>query len=162
MASKPQLTHVALWARNVARSVAFYERYCGLGVVHDRRDDGSRVVWVGAGARPRFVIVLIEGTVESSPPSFAHFGFSCRSRAEVDERGAMAGAEGILQLEPRDGGPVVGYYCIVRDPDGNSVEFSCGQAIDPGPAAAPKARPVKRPAKVRRDRPPRKRPRRSR
>jgi hypothetical protein len=28
-------------------------------------------------------------------------------------------------------GPVVGYFCIVSDPDGNQVEFSYGQPIDP-------------------------------
>ena len=34
---------------------------------------------------------------------------------------------------PRDAGPIVGYYCIVNDPDGNLVEFSHGQSLGPGP-----------------------------
>ena len=43
----------------------------------------------------------------------------------------MARADGLLEVPPHDGGPVVGYYCVVRDPDGNHVEFSYGQPIDP-------------------------------
>jgi catechol 2,3-dioxygenase-like lactoylglutathione lyase family enzyme len=125
---------VALWTADIQRSVDFYRKYCGLEVVHDRNEaDGGRVVWVGEHKRPRFVIVLIKRPVaRSAPNSFAHFGFSCRSREEVDERASLARADEILELAPRDAGPIVGYFCMIRDPDGNSVEFSFGQAIDPG------------------------------
>jgi catechol 2,3-dioxygenase-like lactoylglutathione lyase family enzyme len=135
MQDKPHLTHVALWSADLDRSVAFYRKHCGLDVVHERGGaDGGRVVWVGENPhRPRFVIVLIERRAATGPPgSFAHFGFSCATRADVDRHADTARAEGILELEPHDAGPVVGYYCIVRDPDGNSVEFSYGQTIDPG------------------------------
>ena len=53
------------------------------------------------------------------------------SRADVDAIAARARAAGILRQEPRDAGPVVGYFCIVEDPDRNWVEFSFGQPIDP-------------------------------
>ena len=43
----------------------------------------------------------------------------------------VARADGMLELEPRDAGPIVGYFCMLRDPDGNSVEFSFGQALGP-------------------------------
>lgn len=134
MAGRPHLTHVALWAADIERSVDFYRRFCGLEIVHDRHEDGSgRVVWVGESQRPRFVIVLIERpSTPSAASSFAHFGFSCQSRDEVDRYAAAAREAGILDMEPRDAGPVVGYFCIVRDPDRNSVEFSYGQTIDPG------------------------------
>ena len=142
--SRPHLTHVALWTSDIQRSVDFYRKYCGLEVVHDRNEaDGGRVVWVGERKRPRFVIVLIKRPVaHSAPNSFAHFGFSCRSREEVDERAALGRDDGILELEPRDAGPIVGYFCMIRDPDGNSVEFSFGQAIDP--RAFERARPIRR------------------
>ena len=135
MPDKPHLTHVALWSADLDRSVAFYRKHCGLVVVHRRGGaDTGRVVWVGESRhRPRFVIVLIERRSTTGPPgSFAHFGFSCATRAEVDRHAHAARSEGILEMEPHDAGPVVGYYCIVRDPDGNSVEFSYGQTIDPG------------------------------
>ena len=59
------------------------------------------------------------------------------SREDVDEIGARARKEGILERVPADGGPIVGYFCIVRDPDGNLVEFSFGQSIKP--AALPRS-----------------------
>jgi hypothetical protein len=36
-----------------------------------------------------------------------------------------------LREGPIDAGPVVGYLCIVEDPDRNWVEFSFGQPINP-------------------------------
>jgi len=42
-----------------------------------------------------------------------------------------ARGDGILREGPRDAGPVVGYFCVVEDPDGNWVEFSFGQPINP-------------------------------
>jgi catechol 2,3-dioxygenase-like lactoylglutathione lyase family enzyme len=131
---RPHLTHVALWTADIERSIGFYRELCELVIVHDRKENGDRVVWVGERKeRPRFVIVLIARPFERrEPSSFAHFGFSCRTRSEVDRRAALARGRGVLELEPRDGGPVVGYFCILRDPDGNAVEFSYGQTIDPG------------------------------
>ena len=144
--ARPHLTHVALWAADIERSIEFYRTYCELEIVHERTEpDGGRVVWVGERkVRPRFVIVLIRRPTESSAPnSFAHFGFSCASRGDVATRAEKARAGGVLELEPRDAGPIVGYFCMLRDPDGNSVEFSFGQAIDTPPSPT-RARRIKR------------------
>ena len=40
-------THIALQIQDIDKSIDFYERYCGMQVVHDRQDDGMRVVWLG-------------------------------------------------------------------------------------------------------------------
>jgi catechol 2,3-dioxygenase-like lactoylglutathione lyase family enzyme len=161
MVPKPHLTHIALWTQDMDRAIDFYRRFCSLEIVHDRREPNSvRVVWVGeTRTRPRFVIVLIEGTFDrSAPNSLAHFGFSCASREDVDRRAAEAREEGVLEMEPRDAGPIVGYYCIVNDPDGNSVEFSFGQTIDPGFFRKTTMRETRRAARVGGRKPPRKRP----
>ena len=56
---KPVLTHVALGVGDLDRTIAFYERYAKLQVVHDRNDDGTRVVWLGEHIEaPTFVLVL--------------------------------------------------------------------------------------------------------
>jgi hypothetical protein len=34
-----------------------------------------------------------------------------------------------------DGGPIVGYFVMVRDPSGNVCEFSFGQPVDPAEIA---------------------------
>lgn len=133
VASKPKLTHVALRASDLERSVAFYAKYAGLVVAHEREEDGTRVVWLAERAEdPSFVFVLIPMAHSAGErPGLHHFGFSVESRAAVDAVAARARAEGLLREGPRDAGPVVGYFCIVEDPDRNWVEFSFGQPIDP-------------------------------
>jgi catechol 2,3-dioxygenase-like lactoylglutathione lyase family enzyme len=130
----PHLTHVALFVRDPARTVDFYQRFVGLHVVHDRTDDGVRVVWLSEREHdPDFVIVAIAmpPAAAGEPPRMAHFGYDLASRAAVDEIAARAQAEGVLAQAPADAGPIVGYFCLLRDPDGNLVEFSHGQPINP-------------------------------
>jgi catechol 2,3-dioxygenase-like lactoylglutathione lyase family enzyme len=129
-----RLTHVALFVRDVERTVDFYARFAGLHVVHDRVDDAVRVVWLSEQAEdPSFVIVAINlppGDL-TVPPRMAHFGYDLPSRAAVDAVAARAQAEGLLVQGPADAGRIVGYFCMLRDPDGNLVEFSHGQPISP-------------------------------
>jgi catechol 2,3-dioxygenase-like lactoylglutathione lyase family enzyme len=134
MTAQPHLTHVALFVSDPGRTVDFYQRFVGLHVVHDRTDEGIRVVWLSERERdPEFVIVAIAAPPadEGVPPHMAHFGYDVPSRAVVDEIAARAEKEGILEEGPLDAGDIVGYLCIVRDPDGNLVEFSHGQPINP-------------------------------
>ncbi|MBI3770839.1 MAG: VOC family protein [Deltaproteobacteria bacterium] len=130
---QPRFTHVALRVKDLARSVAFYGKYAGLVVCHERVDDGTRVVWLAERAEdPAFVFVLIPMPhTEVERPGVHHFGFTLESRAEVDAVAATARHDRILREGPRDAGPVVGYFCVVGDPDGNWVEFSFGQPINP-------------------------------
>lgn len=129
----PRLTHIALRATDLDRSVAFYAKYAGLVVAHEREEDGTRVVWLAERAEdPAFVFVLIPmAHSEGERPGVHHFGFSVASRADVDAIAATARVDGVLREGPRDAGPVVGYFCIVEDPDRNWVEFSFGQPINP-------------------------------
>jgi catechol 2,3-dioxygenase-like lactoylglutathione lyase family enzyme len=131
---RPHLTHVATRSRDVAKSVDFYQRFVGLHVVHDRRDGSVRVVWLSETPHdPSFVLVVIGIPHEEyADRSLAeHFGYDLPSRAAVDELAARGAAEGILLQGPVDAGPIVGYFCMLRDPDGNIVEFSHGQPINP-------------------------------
>ena len=51
------------------------------------------------------------------------------SRDDVDHVAAMAKEEGCLLLGPMYRNEVVGYICVVTDPDGNNVEFSVEQVL---------------------------------
>jgi catechol 2,3-dioxygenase-like lactoylglutathione lyase family enzyme len=131
---KPVLTHLALGVRDLERTIDFYRRHVRLHVVHDRHDGDGRVVWLSERAEePDFVLVLLEVHVDPpvAPSTLMHLGFAVDSRDEVDAAAHAAQREGLLTIPPHDAGPVVGYFCIVRDPDGNQVEFSYGQPIDP-------------------------------
>jgi catechol 2,3-dioxygenase-like lactoylglutathione lyase family enzyme len=123
---------VAILARDVARACSFYQRYAGLVEVHRRTEHDVTVVWLAERDRGReFVIVLIGAPHADpvSPAPLAHLGYAVASREEVDRRAALARVDALLVEEPRDAGPIVGYYCIVKDPDGNLVEFSYGQSL---------------------------------
>jgi catechol 2,3-dioxygenase-like lactoylglutathione lyase family enzyme len=131
---KPVLTHLALGVSDLERTIDFYRRHAKLHVVHDRHDGHARVVWLSERAEdPDFVLVLFQVDAEPpvAPSTLQHLGFAVESRAEVDAAAEAARQEGVLSVPPTYAGPVVGYFCIVRDPDGNQVEFSHGQPIDP-------------------------------
>ena len=131
----PVLTHIALHVRDLEPCIAFYQSYAGLRLIHDRRSDGKRVVWLSEqGKETSFILVLLPGGPgrNQDPEDFSHLGFALESRAAVDAIADRARADGILEWEPRQEPYPVGYYCGVRDPDGNFVEFSYGQPLGPG------------------------------
>ena len=130
---KPILTHVALGVRDLDRTVAFYRKHVRLHLVHERNDAGSRVVWLAERERDvDFVLVLFEVKSEKrGSGTLQHLGFAVGSRAEVDAAAAAGRSDGVLALEPTYAGPIVGYFCLLEDPDGNRVEFSYGQPINP-------------------------------
>ncbi|HYR96674.1 MAG TPA: VOC family protein [Candidatus Binatus sp.] len=130
---RPVLTHLALGVRDLDRTIAFYRKHVRLHVVHERNDNGMRVVWLAEREKDaEFVLVLFEvvGT-PAGPGTLQHLGFAVASREEVDAAAAAGRADGVLTIEPTYAGPIVGYFCIVEDPDGNQVEFSYGQPINP-------------------------------
>jgi catechol 2,3-dioxygenase-like lactoylglutathione lyase family enzyme len=123
------LTHIALPVTDLAASIAFYEKFAGMRVVHRRADDGGEVVWISDGTRP-FVIVLIQSARVPSPlVPIAHLGVGCASRADVDRLAAQARAEGRPVWGPTDSPPPVGYWALISDPDHHTLELSHGQEV---------------------------------
>ena len=141
------LTHIALPVRDLDATLAFYERYTTLVNIHERMDPqtGLRSVWLAnqqdvTEAAARFVIVLICGKLPTAVTgdikeeygflrSISHLGISLDSRDDVDRVAAVAKEEGCLLLGPMYRNEVVGYICIITDPDGNNVEFSVEQVL---------------------------------
>jgi catechol 2,3-dioxygenase-like lactoylglutathione lyase family enzyme len=142
------LTHIALPVRSIAEMKDFYGRYTTMKVISERTDPdtGLSTIWL-ANERDitehgaRFVIVLIEGDIPRGVvgdemeerhgflTSFSHLGISVDSRDEVDRIAALAADEGCLVLGPMYRNEVVGYICLIRDPDGNNIEFSVEQVL---------------------------------
>lgn len=131
----PAFTHLALHVRDLAACIAFYQDYCGMKLVHERSDGDVRVVWLAEPGREKdFIIVLLPGGPgrDQAEGDFSHLGFALESKAAVDAVAARAEAAGCLAWAPRQEAYPVGYYCGLKDPDGNFVEFSYGQPLGPG------------------------------
>jgi len=126
----PRWTHITINVSDLNRSVEFYTSVCGLSIVRDRRLEGRHNVWLGPGTKagedPAFVLVMVEGEVTAR---LDHFGFQCQSRAEVERIAEMGRAQDSLVEPPADLGGVVGYFTMIRDPDGHLVEFTYGQPL---------------------------------
>ena len=142
------LTHIALPVRSLDDTLAFYEKFTTLVRISERHDPDTkmRTAWLAnerditkPGAA-RFVIVLMEGALPKQITgdiveeygfltSIAHLGISLDSRDEVDEVARRADEDGCLVLGPMYRNPDVGYICLIKDPDGNNVEFSVEQVL---------------------------------
>ncbi len=131
----PAFTHLALHVRDLDACLRFYQTCGQMRLTHDRVSDGKRIVWLAEpGKENEFIVVLIPGGPGRNQNSsdFSHLGFALESKEAVDAIADEARAEGILEWEPRQEPYPVGYYCGIRDPDGNFVEFSFGQPLGPG------------------------------
>lgn len=133
------LTHIALHVKNVRACSEFYEQYAGMSVVHRRQGETDDIIWLAEkGKEKEFIIVLIPGGPgrNQQEKDYSHLGFAVESRARVDEIADQARSNGDLFWDIKEEPFPVGYYCGVRDPDGNIVEFSYGQPLGPGADAS--------------------------
>ena len=125
------LTHIALPVSDIDKSIDFYSTYAGMKVINRRVDaeEGISVVLLCDETRP-FVIVLLEtDSVQSVLSPLAHLGVGCPSRKYMDTLCDRARSLGILIQEPKDSGYPVGYWALLSDPDGHTLELSYGQEI---------------------------------
>lgn len=141
MATTPRITHIALHVADLDACVAFYQRFCGMAIVHARAVGEQRILWLAEpGRETDFIFVMMNGgdNLRLAERDYRHFGFALASRDAVDAIAEAGRCEGCLVWPPRDEPFPVGYYCGLRDPNGNYVEFSYGQPLGPGaPALVP-------------------------
>jgi len=120
------ITHIALPVSSIDESIAFYQRYARMEVVHRR----GGVAWISDRTRP-FAIVLMQTSEEiSALKPEAHIGVAFGSKDEVDSLFLSARAEGRVVREPEQYDPPVGYWGYIRDPDGHTLELSYGQKVE--------------------------------
>lgn len=129
------LTHIAMQVSDLQGCIDFYRDFCSMQVIHERPGKGQRIVWMSeVGREQEFIFVLMPGgqPKHTAVADYSHLGFAVDSREAVDAVAERARRAGCLLWEPREEPYPVGYYCGVRDPDGNQVEFSYGQPLGPG------------------------------
>ncbi|MBB1519824.1 VOC family protein [Aquipseudomonas guryensis] len=132
---RPSLTHIALHVPDLQACIDFYEQFCGMRIIHERAGKGSKIVWMAEpGKEHQFIFVIMPGGAERylAADDYSHFGFALDSRQQVDTVAQQAELAGCLIWAPREEPYPVGYYCGLRDPAGNYVEFSYGQPLGPG------------------------------
>lgn len=133
-------THIALRVRDIDASIEWYERHTPLRLLERRSDEFGFGAWLGqptTGDRP-FILVLAQffpatDPFGDSPPAvlapFAHLGIELPTLEAIDEVAAVAEASGSLGMPPTQMPPPIGYICMVKDPDGNNIEFSFDQGV---------------------------------
>ena len=124
------LDHVGLTVHDIEASARFYSEYAGMDIIHERVSNGVAVKWVQMPGQKDFMIVMIQNPdfKAEGTHSLDHFGIHVQSREQVDVIAQRAKKDGCLVIDAYDGGPILGYLCEVRDPDGNVLEFAFDQA----------------------------------
>ena len=133
-------THVALRVNDIDATIVWYTTHTPLTLLARREDEDGYGAWLGHddSVESPFLLVVaqfLEGRdpFGASPHTvlgpFAHLGIELCSREAIDEAAAAAEADGSLAMPPTQMPPPIGYICMVKDPDGNTIEFSYDQGI---------------------------------
>jgi lactoylglutathione lyase len=128
-------THIALHVKDIDATIAWYERFTHLTLLARGEDKDGKNAWLGDASQPDSPFVLVVGQFYEGhdpfapaphPPlgPFAHIGIELPSQAAVDDVAERGRTEGCLAFGPMQMPKQIGYICFLKDPDGNTVEFS--------------------------------------
>ena len=133
-------THLAFKVKDIDASIAWYEKYTHLELLARNEDEFGFGAWLGdrSQADSPFLLVIahfLEGKDPFAPSEhpalgpFGHIGIEVTSHDEIDRLAAAAKEDGCLALGPVQMPAPVGYICFLKDPDGNTIEFSYDQGV---------------------------------
>lgn len=133
-------THIALCVKDIDASIAWYERHTHLKLLARGEDDDGKNAWLGDDSQAESPFILVLGQFYPGhdpfapaphPPMgpFAHMGIELPSKEAVDEMAARGKAEGCLAFGPLQMPKQIGYICFLKDPDGNTIEYSYDQGV---------------------------------
>ena len=133
-------THIALRVDSIDATIEFYEAMTPLRLIERREDDNGYGAWLGMpGATSNPFILVIAQFLDGHDPfadspkavlaPFAHLGIELPDRAAVDAVAAKAEAVGCLAMSGTMMPAPIGYICMIKDPDGNMIEFSWDQGV---------------------------------
>jgi len=133
-------THIAFAVKDVEASIAWYERFSHLRLLAQGEDADGKNAWLGDPTQTENPFILVIGqffeghdpfapAVHHPMGPFAHIGIELPSKEAVDEIAAKAKAAGCLALGPMQMPKQIGYICFLKDPDGNTIEYSYDQGV---------------------------------
>ena len=138
--SEPRWTHIALRVSDIDATIAWYEQYTPLVLIDRREDDQGYGAWLGMPGETNnpFILVLAQFFPDKDPfaaapkatlAPFAHLGIELPNKDDVDEVARKGEAGGCLGMPPTMMPQPIGYICMLKDPDGNTIEFSWDQGV---------------------------------
>ena len=135
--SSVRWTHIALPVSDMDKSIAWYESYTPMRLLHSREDADGYGAWLGhpdQGDKP-FILVLVSFLADQAKgrqpimAPFAHIGIEMPTKDDVDAIAERGRVDGCLAWEPQWMPEPIGYICACTDPDGNMIEFSFDQGV---------------------------------
>lgn len=138
--SEPRWTHIALRVADIDETIRWYEAHTPLTLIDRREDEMGYGAWLGMAGETNnpFILVLAQFFEGKDPfasaplatlAPFAHLGMELPSREAVDAAAAQGDEAGCLAMPPTMMPAPIGYITMLRDPDGNMVEFSWDQGV---------------------------------
>jgi lactoylglutathione lyase len=136
----PRWTHTALRVNDIQATIDWYLEFTPLELLDRREDDDGYGAWLGHSDSGEFPFILVvaqffphrdpfAATPITGGGPFNHMGIEMPTRDSVDEVARRAEAAGCLAMPPTQMPDPIGYICMLRDPDGNMVEFSYDQGV---------------------------------
>lgn len=133
-------THMALRVEDIDATIAWYTDFTPLALIDRREDAMGYGAWLGMPGKTNnpFLMVLAQFFPDKDPfanapkatlQPFAHIGIELPTKDAVDEVAAKGAAGDCLGMPPTMMPAPIGYITMLRDPDGNMVEFSWDQGV---------------------------------
>ena len=131
---------MAMCVSDIDASIAWYEEFTHLRLLERNEDENGYGAWLIDPDQPSppFLLVLaefFEGKDPFAPQRhaaigpFGHIGIEVTSREAVDDIAGKAKERDCLAFGPTQMPDPIGYICFIKDPDGNTVEFSYDQGV---------------------------------
>lgn len=138
--TEPRWTHIALRVRDIDATIEWYTTMTPLELIDKRQDEMGFGAWLGMPGETNnpFILVVAQFLPETDPfadapqeilAPFAHLGVELPTKDAVDAIAARAEQADCLAMPATMMPPPIGYICMLRDPDGNMVEFSWDQGV---------------------------------
>jgi lactoylglutathione lyase len=138
--TEPRWTHIALRVRDIDATIAWHTEFTPLELIDRREDEAGYGAWLGMPGETNnpFILVIAQFFDGKDPfadapiatlAPFAHFGIELPTKDGVDEIAERATQAGCLTMPPTMMPQPIGYITMLRDPDGNTVEFSWDQGV---------------------------------
>ena len=138
--ARARWTHIALRVKDIDATIDWYTKYTPMTLLDRREDADGFGAWLGMDDMTEHPFILVvaqflEGhdPFADSPRAtlapFAHLGIEVTNKEDVDAMAERGREDGYLAMPPTMMPAPIGYICMLRDPDGNTIEYSWDQGV---------------------------------